>query len=220
LRARKIPALQQLADLSAIQMAIFEAVVSVGGESSRKRRAQDRTGAHRRPGKGPRTMTAGDAQRAARPDGDGDVRIRIRPNRSLSPKAILPLFCAAAAVLVTIGIGFTLLGAWPVLPFAGLEIVMIGAVLRWMHRHHDDYELVIVAGDRVRVIRRSGQQEREAEFNRHWARVSMTPPGSARHSMQVRVGSHGRYVEIGAAVREEDRRRLADEIKSALARVQ
>lgn len=165
-------------------------------------------------------MTAGDAQRAARPDGDGDVRIRIRPNRSLSPQAILPLFFAAAAVLVTIGIGFTLLGAWPVLPFAGLEIVMIGAVLRWMHRHHDDYELVIVAGDRVRVIRRSGQQEREAEFNRHWARVSMTPSGSARHSMQVHVGSHGRYVEIGAAVREEDRRRLADEIKSALARVQ
>jgi len=165
-------------------------------------------------------MTVSDAQLAARSDGDGVVRIHIRPNRSLPPQEMLPLFIAVSAVLATIGVGFALLGAWPVLPFAGLEIVVVGAVFRWMYRHHDDCECVVVSADRVQVIQRCGPQERVTEVNRYWARISLTPSASVGKPMQLWIGSHGRYVEIGAGVREEDRRQLADELKAILARSQ
>jgi len=160
-------------------------------------------------------MTDSDARLAALPDSDGNVRILIRPNRSLPPQEMLPLFIAVSAVLLTIGVGFALLGAWPVLPFAGLEIAVVGAVLRWMHRHQGDHEMVVITQDRVRVFRRCGRQEHEAEFNRHWARVSETPSAGV-DPLKVRIGSHGRFVEIGAGLRDEDRRRLAREVRMAL----
>ena len=40
---------------------------------------------------------------------------------------MLAAFAGLAAVTLAIGAGFALLGAWPVLPFAGLEIVALGA---------------------------------------------------------------------------------------------
>ena len=163
-------------------------------------------------------MTDSDAPLATLPDSGGNVRICIRPNRSLPLQDMLPLFIAISAVLVTIGVGFALLGAWPVLPFAGLEIAIVGAVIRWMYRHHGDHELVIITDDRVRVYRRDGRTERKAEFNRYWAKVSVTPSAGSGHAPKVEIGSHGRYVEIGADVHEEDRRRLAQEIRSAIAR--
>jgi len=165
-------------------------------------------------------MIESDAHLAAQSDGEEAVRIHIRPNRSLPPQEFLPLFIAVSAVLVTIGVGFALLGAWPVLPFAGIEIVVVGLVFRWLYRHHDDEEQVVVSADRVRVVRRCGGHEQVTEYNRYWARVSVAPAASIGQPMQLRIGSHGRFVEIGAEVREEDRRRLADELKAVLARGQ
>ena len=35
-------------------------------------------------------------------------------------------FLSLAAVVLAIGSGFALVGAWPVLPFAGLEVLALG----------------------------------------------------------------------------------------------
>ena len=48
-----------------------------------------------------------------------------RRNCSISPAALLGAFAALAAVTLAIGAGFALLGAWPVLPFAGLEVLAL-----------------------------------------------------------------------------------------------
>lgn len=36
------------------------------------------------------------------------------------------VFVGLALTVVAIGTGFALMGAWPVLPFAGLEVLMLG----------------------------------------------------------------------------------------------
>jgi uncharacterized membrane protein len=41
---------------------------------------------------------------------------------------------ALAAVTLLIGIGFALAGAWLVLPFAGLEVLMLAAAFFWHAR--------------------------------------------------------------------------------------
>ena len=45
----------------------------------------------------------------------------------MSPAGLAATFLSLAAVVLVIGIGFTLVGAWPVLPFAGLEVLALGA---------------------------------------------------------------------------------------------
>jgi len=45
----------------------------------------------------------------------------------MSPAGLLSAFLVLAVVVLGIGVGFTLAGAWPVLPFAGLEALALGA---------------------------------------------------------------------------------------------
>ena len=53
----------------------------------------------------------------------------------MSPAGLANVFSALAAVVLAIGAGFATLGAWLVLPFAGLEVaLLIGAYVAWARR--------------------------------------------------------------------------------------
>jgi len=45
----------------------------------------------------------------------------------MSPAGLMTAFAALAAVTLAIGVGFAFVGAWLVLPFAGLEALMLAA---------------------------------------------------------------------------------------------
>ena len=45
----------------------------------------------------------------------------------MSPAGLLRAFVGLALIVLAIGTGFAFVGAWPVLPFAGLEVLGLGA---------------------------------------------------------------------------------------------
>jgi uncharacterized membrane protein len=44
----------------------------------------------------------------------------------MSPAGLAVAFATLAAITLAIGAGFAMIGAWLVLPFAGLEVLMLG----------------------------------------------------------------------------------------------
>jgi uncharacterized membrane protein len=146
------------------------------------------------------------------PDG---VEILIRPNRSLSPSAMLALVVAVVLVSLTIGSGFWLMGAFLILPFAGLEALVVAVVFWLLHRHQADCERIAIAGDRVDLIRSVGGREFHERFQRYWARVRTDPTRDAQLP-RVLLGSHGYFVEIGSALDGPGREALAQELKARL----
>jgi len=54
-------------------------------------------------------------------------RLILKRNCSMSPAGLAKAFAALAALALAIGAGFAVVGAWLVLPFAGLEALMLGA---------------------------------------------------------------------------------------------
>ena len=44
----------------------------------------------------------------------------------MSPAGLAVAFAALAVITLAIGVGFAMIGAWMVLPFAGLEVLMLG----------------------------------------------------------------------------------------------
>ncbi len=156
------------------------------------------------------------------PDAGAETRVRIviRPNRSLPPRAIYALFAAFAAVAATIALGFWLVGAWLVMPFAGLEIVVAAAVFRWLYLHSDDHELVEISGDDVSIVKRAGGKESCVRFQRYWTRVSLIHTEDGRYPSRLLVGSHGHFVQLGANVVEQEREALARHLKHAVGRSQ
>jgi uncharacterized membrane protein len=134
-------------------------------------------------------------------------------NNSLSRSErqwILGFICAASG---GIALAFTAFGAWPVLPFAGLEMAVLCLAFRYVDRHAGDYECIEISGDRVRIETREGRAVQRVELNRHWARVVMT---DGAKSSRLALRSHGREVEFGRHLTNEERERVARELRQQL----
>ena len=138
----------------------------------------------------------------------------IRPNRSLSAAGVSALFVALSVAALFTGLVATLAGAWPVLPFALLQIVIAGVLCRWFYRHLDDCELVAIDEERVCVVRRFGKAVSRHEFPRAWARLRRE--AGADGSPRLLIGSHGKYVSLAEGVNEADRATIARELEALL----
>jgi uncharacterized membrane protein len=57
-----------------------------------------------------------------------------QPHCSISPAGFACVFASLAGVVLAIGIGFAAMGAWLVLPFSGLEVLLLGAAFYWHAR--------------------------------------------------------------------------------------
>lgn len=80
-----------------------------------------------------------------------DARLVIGPNASLSLRQARWFFGWMAFVAFAVAGFFALHGFWPVLPFAGLEILALAVVLVICLRRNRYREVVCFAGDRIRV---------------------------------------------------------------------
>jgi uncharacterized membrane protein len=123
--------------------------------------------------------------------------------------------------LATFGIALfmTLRGFWPVLPFAGLEMAVLGwALYRGLQRRHHS-ETITVSDDDVRIEQRDRAHSVEVVFPRHWARVKLRRPHSRLHPSCLTIESQGRRCEVGSFLTEQERRGLAQRLQRLIGRM-
>jgi uncharacterized membrane protein len=70
-----------------------------------------------------------------------------------------------------IAIGFALQGAWPILPFAGLEMLALGVALYIVARRATDWQEISINGDRINIVDHERGREQARSFQRAWAQV-------------------------------------------------
>lgn len=138
-----------------------------------------------------------------------------RPNRSLSSAGSLCVFFLIAVITLGIAFGFFLLGAWPILPFAGAELLALYFCLHVIWRHADDYERLTIDHDRVLVEKHAPGLDLQVELNGYWARVVMEcmPDGYCR---RLALRSHGKEIEFGSYLNSEERLDIGRLLKSRL----
>ena len=140
---------------------------------------------------------------------DGSIRrIIIRPNRSLTwEQTKIVYFCIASYSLAIAGV-FAVMGFWPVLPFAGGEIAVLGVAFYVNALAGTSVQVVTVGGDIVKVEKERPGPRCEWRFHRAWARVDIDWSSGARSSRLV-VRSHGNEVILGEFLTEAERAQLA-----------
>jgi uncharacterized membrane protein len=109
---------------------------------------------------------------------------------------------------LVVGLVFTVAGAWPVLPFAGLEAALLAWVFREIGRCAGDYERITVTGDLLTIETVERSVRRREQFPRHWAQVLVEAPRTLA-GPRVCVRSHGRVREVGRALPPRERLDLA-----------
>ena len=145
-------------------------------------------------------------------------RLEIHPNCSLSVRGARLFF--AAACLVPFGMGGLLAwkGFWPILPFAGLEMAVLGWALKATLERRFHSQTITVTDADVRVESRERLRSTQVVFPRHWARVKLRRPAARLHPSRLTIESHGRQCELGSFLTEEERRGLAARLQRLIAR--
>ncbi|HEV8646007.1 MAG TPA: DUF2244 domain-containing protein [Burkholderiales bacterium] len=67
-------------------------------------------------------------------EGATDIALVAQRNNSLSSGSRFLILGSLAAVVLAISLGFALSGAWLVLPFAGLDLLMVSLAFRYMEQ--------------------------------------------------------------------------------------
>jgi uncharacterized membrane protein len=124
----------------------------------------------------------------------------------------------AGIVIVSMGIAtaFAMKGAWMILPFAGLEMAALGIALYVVARRAASWQEIAIETDRVRVVDHSVKQVNKLSFQRAWARVVLEEAAISGHPSRLLLGSHGRHVEIGNCLNEEEKRHLVVQLQRAI----
>ncbi len=141
-----------------------------------------------------------------------DFEIIARPNSSLTAKGRVYAVMIMAAISLVVALGFSLIGAWFVLPFAGLELVGVGYAFYYIHCHSQDYESIVILGDQISVEKKSYKAVSRMVFNRYWAKVLLRNAPSGDQMLSLR--SHGKEIEFGRCYMTNDQRlELAKQLK-------
>lgn len=112
-----------------------------------------------------------------------------------------------------IAAGFASIGAWPILPFAGLEVIVLFAAFRRFGRDADDYERVTLEGDRLLVESYTRGRVRRFESNRYWTQVVVREDV---RRCRVALRSHGREIEFGTLLSDGARLAAARQLQDLL----
>jgi len=110
---------------------------------------------------------------------------------------------------------FLLAGAWPVMGFFGLDLLLVYWAFKLNYRSGRMYETVDVTPSQLSVTRvhPSGRQER-FDCNPYWARVNLREWPDGRTILSI--AAQGREHAFGGFLTDDERRNFASALSEAL----
>jgi uncharacterized membrane protein len=147
------------------------------------------------------------------------VVISIAPNCSLTLRSAAWFFAGIAFVTLAVAMFFTAQGFWPVLPFAGLELALLGWALWNSMQRRFRRQDICIAESEVAVEDFDRKFRSQLVFPRHWAQVKMRAGFSPLAASRLTIEAHGRSCEIGSFLNEQERRGLSQRLARLIGRI-
>ncbi len=151
-------------------------------------------------------------------------RVVIRPNRSLSWRQSMIFLGAIAVPLLLVSLVLATRGFWLVLPFAGMELAALFAAIYVVSHAAQRCEIVSIGEsivtiekgrDRGRCPEKGGPEQR-VEFARGWVKVELSASTGRWYPKKLWIGASGRRVEIAEFLVDEEKTKLAAELRRLL----
>lgn len=140
----------------------------------------------------------------------------IRPNQSMRWQSAIKVYLAITACCLAVAVFFALHGFWPVLPFAGLEVIVLGGAFYVCMVRSEQREIVSVNADRLTVEKGRRKPQEHWECPRAWARINLERSRIAWYPSRLSVSFKSEQVEIGSFLNEQERCLLAAELQQAV----
>ncbi|MBL8906457.1 MAG: DUF2244 domain-containing protein [Rhizobiales bacterium] len=143
----------------------------------------------------------------------------LTPHRSLSRNGFLLVMGTIAGLNLIGGTVFWLLGAWPVIGFMGLDVLLIWWAFRANFAAARRAERIAVT-DQELILERlfPGHPPLESRFVRGWVKVELEEDRERELIGRLYLNSRHKRTEIGSFLSPAERQSLAGALKQALAR--
>ena len=149
--------------------------------------------------------------------GEG-VRFVLSPNCSISWRELVIFYCLTCMIALAVGLFFTLQGMWLVLPFSGLEMLLLGIGLYVTSRKANRREVITLDPENTRIEKGVQRVDQCWEFKTSWVRVIDERKGSRGDSRTLAIGMSGESVEVGSFLANSEKDALAFQLKDCIIR--
>ena len=142
----------------------------------------------------------------------------IKPHRSAGNAGTRTLMLLVAGVWAVVGTVFVIAGAWPVVPFLGLEIALLAGAFALNNKAASAEEAINLTSLAL-TVRRVDHWGKQTVFTfpPQWLQVNTDVIGPKGPRLELR--SHGRSLFIGSFLLPEELMALARTLRRELARL-
>ena len=142
--------------------------------------------------------------------------IMVMPNRAMPWQHIMMIYLLVSGVTISIAFSFFTQGLTLILPFAGLELLALGVVLYISAWRSNIKEVVNVNEEKIRIEIGRNVPEEIYELDKAWANIVLERSWNNWYPSRLLLRSHGRQLEIGKFLNEQERQCLAIELNKAI----
>ena len=139
----------------------------------------------------------------------------LRPYRSLSSRGFLIVMGLIGGISFIAGIVFFLIGAWPVVGFLGLDVLLVYYAFKRNYESGNIYETIEIVNDDLKVTQyASSGHHTSSLFNPYWVRLNVYKP--KERTTILTLSSHEIRLEIGHFLTNEEKEDFAKALQDAL----
>ena len=135
--------------------------------------------------------------------------IIAQPNRSSSWRGNQLALLAVAIPSLGLAVGFALLGAWPILPLAGLELLALGSALYYVNWKLQYRHVITLSSDSVRIDKGYYAPRQSWHFERQSTGLAIVPERHPWDGPELSLQGTGESVSVGEFLNREDCLKLA-----------
>ncbi|MDO8862239.1 DUF2244 domain-containing protein [Haliea sp. E1-2-M8] len=148
---------------------------------------------------------------------DGNtVTIVAKPNQSATWRSNMLVLLALSVPSLGAAIGFALAGAWPILPFAGLELTALGGSLYYVNWKLQYRHVITFAPDAVQIDKGFYLPSQSWSFARDATGLSIEPERHPWDAPGLCLQCAGERISVGEFLNREDGLALQQHLRQEL----
>ncbi len=140
------------------------------------------------------------------------IRIELYANARSNRRALLCCMLFLSITAISIAIIFALFGVWLILPFAGMEILLLAVGTHIACSHSDDADLLIISRNYVHLTQRRRTGCSVSSFIRPWMRFSLLPGTTGHEPIRLLIVDREEEFEFGEFLIESSKIRLFQQL--------
>lgn len=139
---------------------------------------------------------------------DTEILVVVTANRSMSWRANMRLLLTISIFTITPAVFFAIAGYWLILPFSGLELLLLLTALYYTHIKLDRKEVIIIRKELITLEWGVSSPTVSVQVPRSWSRLSFRKSVNPFETDTLTLLVHDKRYRLGRALGKEEKQQL------------